>query len=232
MRFVGALGDGDPSVRGSKEATPRSVRTRRRARALREALRDGAQVVRRSRKVSLASYESAERRVLNGAPQGAACWIERADGRVLLVAPQSPRWPGLTWETPGGGGRRGESARQTVRREVHEETGGRLRGLRLWKLFDEELISPDGRRLRWLFFQYRARWASGRPAPGSPREIRRVRWFRRLPARMAFREDWIGAAGYVRGPIRASAGSARGSTRKGRGRGLASPRSTRGAASP
>lgn len=145
----------------------------------------------RKRRVRKAAYASAARRTLQGPAFGVACRVEDARGRVLLVRPPLRRGRRPRWVTPGGGGRKGETPREAVRREVREETGGALRELTLWKVYDEELQAPDGRRLSWVFLQYCARWKGGVPRPRDRGEIAEARWFHRLPANMDWREDWL-----------------------------------------
>ncbi len=145
----------------------------------------------RQRGVPQEAYDSAARRILRGPAFGVACRVEDPRGRVLLVRPPARRDPRQRWVTPGGGGRRGETPRQAVRREVREETGGSLLDLRLWKVYDEELRAPDGSRLPWVFLQYRAGWKGGLPRPYDREEIAEIRWFSRLPTSMAWREDWL-----------------------------------------
>lgn len=52
-----------------------------------------------------------------------ACAVLRRDGQVLLVRQGGPAGPGTAWALPGGHSEPGETAIETVRREVFEETG-------------------------------------------------------------------------------------------------------------
>ncbi|MCB0971251.1 MAG: NUDIX domain-containing protein [Acidimicrobiales bacterium] len=100
---------------------------------------------------------------------GAMCFIEREDGRLLLVRHTYRR----RWGVPGGLVKKGEEVADGARREVFEEVG-----------LDVELASeprvvvePDPQRVDVIF---RARPAAGADpdaaAPGSP-EIVEARWF-------------------------------------------------------
>ncbi len=49
------------------------------------------------------------------------------DGRVLLVASRYPNHAQPLWNLPGGRQQAGELLTETVEREIHEETGLRVR---------------------------------------------------------------------------------------------------------
>jgi len=51
---------------------------------------------------------------------GVKCIIKRNDGKILLIR---NTYGSGSWNLPGGGVKKGESAEQAVRREVKEETG-------------------------------------------------------------------------------------------------------------
>lgn len=102
---------------------------------------------------------------------GAMCFIERADGRLLLVRHAYRE----RWGVPGGLLNKGEEASVGARREVLEEVG-----LDVVLLGEPRVVvDPEPQRVDLV---YRARPAAGadpdRVAPGSP-EIVEVRWFGR-----------------------------------------------------
>ena len=102
---------------------------------------------------------------------GAMCFIERDDGRLLLVRHVYRN----RWGVPGGLLDRGEEADAGARREVREEVG------LVVELVGEPkvVVEPDPQRVDII---YRARPAAGTDpdavAPGSP-EIVECRWFAR-----------------------------------------------------
>lgn len=149
-----------------------------------------AWIVRR-RRLSGALLARLADRVGRGLRFGVAVRLEDDRGRVLLVRMQPRNAWTSAWMTPGGGGEAGETPREAIRREIHEETGGYARGLSLWKVYHETLTAERGRPVRWDFLQYTGRWTGGRPQPLVPEEIAEARWFRRLPTNLAFRADWL-----------------------------------------
>lgn len=102
---------------------------------------------------------------------GAMCFIERADGHLLLVRQVYRK----RWGVPGGLLERGEEAADGARREVFEEVGVAV------DLIGEPRVVVDAEPQR-VDIVYRARLAAGVDpeiaAPGSP-EIIEVRWFPR-----------------------------------------------------
>src|SRR5579875_665796 len=130
----------DPKVIAELEAFPR------------------AQRIVRTRAVSEVAFESAARRIRQGIAFGVACRIEDDQGRILLVHPAPGSQWGDVWMVPGGGAERGERPRESVVREILEETGGSVRDLQLWKVYDEEIVSPRHERFRWGFLCYLAKW--------------------------------------------------------------------------
>ena len=57
------------------------------------------------------------------------CMLQREDGKMLFQRRRDPDWPGLVF--PGGHVEPGETFVQSAVREVHEETGIIITGLRL-----------------------------------------------------------------------------------------------------
>jgi len=151
----------------------------------------GAEWIVRRRRLEPAAFRHIARRMRDGLRVGVAARVEDGHGRVLLVR-MNPRtgWTSR-WTTPGGGVDPGESFRHAILREIREETGGRVRDLRLWRVYHETLVSAAGDLRTWDFLQYTARWASGIPRSRVPEEISEARWFSRLPVNMEFRNDWL-----------------------------------------
>ena len=102
---------------------------------------------------------------------GAMCFIERDDGRILLVRHVYRK----RWGVPGGLLKRGEDAADGARREVFEEVGLVI------DLVGEAQVVVDAEPQR-VDVVYRARPAADTDpdavAPGSP-EILEARWFAR-----------------------------------------------------
>jgi len=151
----------------------------------------GATWIARVWRLSPTAFARVSGRIRRGLKFGVAARVEDDRHRILLVqmAPKAA-WTSK-WTVPGGGAEPGETPRQAIVREVAEETGVRLRDLRLWRVYHETLRSPTGERVEWDFLQYTARWASGMPRSRVPEEIAEVRWFPRLPVDTEFRDDWL-----------------------------------------
>jgi ADP-ribose pyrophosphatase YjhB (NUDIX family) len=98
---------------------------------------------------------------------GARCIVVRGD-EVLLVRHTYERW----WYLPGGGVQRGESFAAAARREVREETGFEVDGLRPVGAY---LSRNEGKVDHVVVFAAKA--PDGEPRP-DPAEIRDVRFFR------------------------------------------------------
>lgn len=151
----------------------------------------GARWVERTRSLSPTAYKWMKRRVATGLRFGVAARVEDRQGRILLVRMNPKTAWSPNWVTPGGGGERDEAPREAILREIREETGGRVRDLRLWKVYHETLRTRGDSGLAWDFLQYTALWAGGRPRSRVPHEIAEARWFHRLPKRTEFRRDWL-----------------------------------------
>jgi ADP-ribose pyrophosphatase YjhB (NUDIX family) len=96
--------------------------------------------------------------------------------RVLLVRHTGAR---DGWAVPGGGVDIGESPAQAAVREIREETGLRISGLRLLDVLggtDYEVTYPNGDRVAYVTAVYQAGIADGIPAPDLE-EISELGWF-------------------------------------------------------
>lgn len=121
---------------------------------------------------------------------GAAGLVWNRRGEVLLVREHAPSEGRVVWIAPGGMARPGEGPEATFHRELAEETGVQVRILDLTFVFD--LTVTDGARAsRGFLFQFEGLAQEGDPRPGQG--IEAIRWFDRLPADMAFREDYRAA---------------------------------------
>jgi ADP-ribose pyrophosphatase YjhB (NUDIX family) len=101
-------------------------------------------------------------------------------GRVLLARRAVPPYRGW-WDIPGGFLEADEHPEDGARREVHEETGLRVRLLRLLGVY---LDRYEG--VRVLTFYYVARPVGGRERPAD--DAAELRWFapEELPRQIAF----------------------------------------------
>ncbi len=96
-----------------------------------------------------------------------------SDGDTVLACRRAPgRAAAGAWEFPGGKVEPGESARHALRREIREELGVELRGLRPFTTDD---TTVDGRVIRLVCF--RARLAGARPTVSTDHD--RLSWLTR-----------------------------------------------------
>jgi 8-oxo-dGTP pyrophosphatase MutT (NUDIX family) len=105
-------------------------------------------------------------RVVRPTTLGVRCILVR-DGRVLLVRHTYERW----WYLPGGGVKRGESFAEAAQREVAEETGLRVDGLRVLHAY---LSEAEGKVDHVVVFQAEA--ADGEPQADDA-EVRELGFF-------------------------------------------------------
>jgi 8-oxo-dGTP pyrophosphatase MutT (NUDIX family) len=121
------------------------------------------------RRLPVRARRQVVRTIAPGYTVGAVCFIERADGALLLVRLSYRE----RWGVPGGLLQRGEAPEDAARREVREEVGLEV------TLVGEPavVVEAEPRRVDVIF---RARPSTGQdPAtavPSSP-EITEVRWF-------------------------------------------------------
>lgn len=89
---------------------------------------------------------------------------------VLLVKRRDEPSRGL-WSPPGGSLELGETAEQAAVRETAEETGVRVRALKVADVRDVILKDPEGR-VRWhyVLFGVLCEWVSGEPFPATDAE--------------------------------------------------------------
>ncbi len=70
--------------------------------------------------------------------------LRRSDGRYLITQRVATKaWAPLCWEVSGGGARAGETSRQAVDREVMEETGIDISGIREDLVYTYRRDNPD-----------------------------------------------------------------------------------------
>jgi ADP-ribose pyrophosphatase YjhB (NUDIX family) len=112
-------------------------------------------------------------------PRGAAkvAIIER--GKVLMVKARRGLTKGI-WNLPGGFTGYGEHPEQSARREVIEETGIRVRLIRLVGIYSERFPNTGGYMFSFVYLGRRLN-RTIRPEPG---EIEAIRW---MPLRQAAR---------------------------------------------
>jgi len=95
---------------------------------------------------------------------------------------------GDAWVTPGGRLEEGETTVDGLRREAREEAGLDALEPVLTRILQQTF--SDGSRVRHGYFaQFVARASSTVPRPGP--DVQEARWFERLPADLAFREDYV-----------------------------------------
>jgi ADP-ribose pyrophosphatase YjhB (NUDIX family) len=133
----------------------------------------------------------------NPAPPASALVLDNR-GRVLLARRAGDPGEGM-WDLPGGFVEEGESAVETLRRELEEETGAEIEPIEFLGAFPDRY--GDGG-IYTLNLYWTARIVSGDPAPAD--DVAHLRWFAadELPdeSEFAFRnsldalEAWRGGA--------------------------------------
>jgi 8-oxo-dGTP pyrophosphatase MutT (NUDIX family) len=101
--------------------------------------------------------------------RGVKCVVRHADGRVVFV--RHTYGDRRSWELPGGGLRRREDPRAAVRREMREELGIELEGLRAIGS-----IQIAGNHKRTGLECFEARIAGGTALRVDAGELAEVRW--------------------------------------------------------
>ena len=70
--------------------------------------------------------------------------IQRPDGKYLISQRKMDKaWGAGWWEIPGGGVQAGETGEQSVRREVHEETGLNVTDVPCELVYTYERVNPE-----------------------------------------------------------------------------------------
>ena len=93
---------------------------------------------------------------------------------VMLILRARPPRQG-EWSIPGGKQEWGETLHDAAHREVHEETGVKIAGLKLIDAVDGFIHDDKGALVRHLtLIDYRADWVSGEPRAGD--DAADVRW--------------------------------------------------------
>jgi mutator protein MutT len=96
------------------------------------------------------------------------------DEHILLVRRANPPLQGQ-WSIPGGLVETGETIKEAITREVHEETGLEVEPLRLVEVFERILRDDDSRvRYHYVLIDYLCQVVAGEARAGS--DVSAVRW--------------------------------------------------------
>lgn len=115
----------------------------------------------------------------SGKVRARACGLVVRDHRLLLVKINAPTRPEPFWMPPGGGISFGESMEKAVEREVHEETGLRVKSREL--VFVSEYINNRWHALEYYFkcdiLSGEVRLGSDPEMPPSSQMLEDIGWF-------------------------------------------------------
>ena len=121
------------------------------------------------------------------------------DGRALLIRRGTPPLLG-EWSLPGGVLECGESLREAVAREAHEETGLTVEVGEMLGVYERVIRADDGRvRYHYVLIDFLCRRVAGEMKAGS--DAADAEWFRReeLPAlKLAYDADDVVSKGLDR----------------------------------
>jgi 8-oxo-dGTP diphosphatase len=99
--------------------------------------------------------------------------IEKDDKVLMGLKENLAPYPN-TWHIPGGGLDIAETLDDGVRREVREETGVEIRGLRRLPFFEDFTKGQDGEIVHYIFLVYLANYESGELLSKS--DLQELKW--------------------------------------------------------
>ena len=108
-------------------------------------------------------------------PRVAVGGVVIRDGKVLLI--RRGKAPAFgEWAIPGGSVELGETLKQAVEREIHEETGLTVRAGEVCYVFDGVKRDSDGRvQFHYVIVDHLANYVAGDPVPSS--DAAEAAWF-------------------------------------------------------
>ena len=120
--------------------------------------------------------------------------IQMEDGNIVFIQRQNPPFQGQ-WALPGGQVEVGETVEEAIIREVMEETGLKVKVVRLIGVFSDPQRDPRGHTVSIAYFVHPV---GGELSAGS--DASRAALFREPPDNLAFDHEMIlHAAGIVKG---------------------------------